>query len=412
MRRFGPKGKVDARAIRSSHQRLGAARFPWVTVLALSTGLAGAGTYLLRDDKHPAPAQTHALSLHDGEGLVAGAPDASLLDPHFALGNATGSFAERGAVRRTVTAAVEAPARITADAAPRPVLASLSSQAVSPSLVPDLGQPDLIRPMPGPASTSLPGPAPLPMGRPEGAPSASLPRMDIPMPMRRPADAPASVQAPAATPGAPPERPQVAGRRGRAGRETAAATPAAPAADNRTFFQRLFGRNNGNAGGEQQMALAYAPSQTETDAPSMGQRLGFGFARAMPPPERGTAIYDISARVVYLPNGERLEAHSGLGHMMDNPRYAHVRMNGPTPPHTYELREREARFHGVRAIRLHPVGGSGAIHGRAGLLAHTYMLGARGDSNGCVSIKDYDRFLQAYLRGEIRRLVVVARRTS
>ena len=70
--------------------------------------------------------------------------------------------------------------------------------------------------------------------------------------------------------------------------------------------------------------------------------------------------------------------------------------------------ERERLFHGVRAIRLNPVGGSAAIHGRDGLLAHTYMLGPNGDSNGCVSLRDYDRFLQAYLRGEVRRLVVVA----
>ena len=61
----------------------------------------------------------------------------------------------------------------------------------------------------------------------------------------------------------------------------------------------------------------------------------------------------------------------------------------------------------MAALRLNPVGGSGAVHGRAGLLAHTFMLGPRGDSNGCVSFRDYNRFLQAYLRGEVRRLVVV-----
>ena len=32
-----------------------------------------------------------------------------------------------------------------------------------------------------------------------------------------------------------------------------------------------------------------------------------------------TAIYDITARVVYLPGGRRLEAHSGLGGFMDSP---------------------------------------------------------------------------------------------
>ena len=54
------------------------------------------------------------------------------------------------------------------------------------------------------------------------------------------------------------------------------------------------------------------------------------------------------------------------------------------------------------------MGGSAAIHGRDGILAHTYMLGPSGASNGCVVFKDYNRFLQAYLRGDIRRLVVVA----
>jgi len=64
----------------------------------------------------------------------------------------------------------------------------------------------------------------------------------------------------------------------------------------------------------------------------------------------------------------------------------------------------------VRAIRLNPVGGSPAIYGRDGILAHSYLLGPRGDSNGCVSFKDYDKFLQGYLRGEVKRLVVTAGR--
>jgi hypothetical protein len=36
------------------------------------------------------------------------------------------------------------------------------------------------------------------------------------------------------------------------------------------------------------------------------------------------------------------------------------------------------------------------------------MLGPNGDSNGCVSFRDYRRFLEAYRSGEIRRLAVVA----
>jgi hypothetical protein len=134
--------------------------------------------------------------------------------------------------------------------------------------------------------------------------------------------------------------------------------------------------------------------------------------KEVPQEEDGrTAIYDITARTVYLPNGRRLEAHSGFGDLMDNPRYVHVRMQGATPPNVYNLTLRERLFHGVRAIRLDPVGGS-RMYGRAGILAHPYMLGANGQSNGCVSLSDYPEFLKAFLRGEVTRLVVVERLES
>jgi hypothetical protein len=123
------------------------------------------------------------------------------------------------------------------------------------------------------------------------------------------------------------------------------------------------------------------------------------------------AIYDITARTVYLPSGRRLEAHSGLGEYMDNPRYQHLRMRGVTPPNVYKLTMRERLFHGVRAIRLNPVDES-RMHGRAGILAHTYMLGANGQSNGCVSFNNYPEFLNAYLRGEITHIAVVERLES
>ncbi|MFS8112903.1 DUF2778 domain-containing protein [Rhizobium jaguaris] len=130
-------------------------------------------------------------------------------------------------------------------------------------------------------------------------------------------------------------------------------------------------------------------------------------------PRGGTAIYDISAKTVYLPSGERLEAHSGLGHMRDNPHYVDRKNTGPTPPETYNLTYRESLFHGVQALRLTPANGA-RVYGRDGLLAHTYMLrGARGgDSNGCVVFRDYGRFLAAFKRGEIKRLQVVARLSS
>jgi hypothetical protein len=126
--------------------------------------------------------------------------------------------------------------------------------------------------------------------------------------------------------------------------------------------------------------------------------------------EARTAIYDITAQTVYLPSGERLEAHSGLGALMDDPRYVHEKNRGATPPNTYALKLRESLFHGVQAVRLTPVG-DGNMFNRDGILAHSYMLGPNGQSNGCVSFKDYPKFLRAYLRGEFDRIVVVARLT-
>lgn len=127
------------------------------------------------------------------------------------------------------------------------------------------------------------------------------------------------------------------------------------------------------------------------------------------PYDRSTAVYDISAKTVYLPDGSKLEAHSGLGDNLDDPRSEKIRMRGVTPPHIYDLKPREALFHGVPALRLTPVGGSESIYGRDGLLAHTFMLGPGGDSNGCVSFRDYYAFLDAYKNKGIRRLAVVAR---
>jgi len=179
---------------------------------------------------------------------------------------------------------------------------------------------------------------------------------------------------------------------------------AAPVQDNRSFFEKFFG---GAQTQEPQrpagQALAYAAPETG----SLGRSL-FGGANPAGRYDRYTAVYDISARTVYMPDGTRLEAHSGLGSRLDDPRYVHERMHGATPPHTYNLTMREALFHGVEAIRLNPVG-NGNIFGRAGLLAHTYMLGPNGDSNGCVSFRNYEAFLRAFKNGEVKRLVVVAR---
>ena len=90
-----------------------------------------------------------------------------------------------------------------------------------------------------------------------------------------------------------------------------------------------------------------------------------------------TAVYVITAHTVILPDGTRLEAHSGLGAVLDDPQSVSEVDRGPTPPHLYELTPREEIFHGVQALRLTPIG-AGDMFGRNGLLAHSYMLGPRG----------------------------------
>jgi Protein of unknown function (DUF2778) len=123
--------------------------------------------------------------------------------------------------------------------------------------------------------------------------------------------------------------------------------------------------------------------------------------------DQWTAVYDISAHTVYMPDGTKLEAHSGLGTSLDDPRRVDEKNEGPTPPNMYNLELREQPFHGVPALRLVPVDEKKAL-GRNGLLAHSYLLGPNGQSNGCVSFRDYDAFLHAYMNHQIKRLVVVA----
>ena len=214
----------------------------------------------------------------------------------------------------------------------------------------------------------------------------------IPLPNVRPADAPAVQAARTADKG--PSLREIAQANKQAA-ITANTTPSKTAG----IFEKLFGKSEPFGA-----ILAFASpdggvaSDGSAIVPSTGGRY-----------DRATAVYDISAKAVYMPDGTKLEAHSGLGPRLDDPRFVHEKMRGATPPHVYDLSMRESLFHGVEAIRLNPVGGSEAIHGRAGLLAHTYMLGPNGDSNGCVSFRDYEAFLRAFKRQQIKRLVVVAK---
>jgi len=174
--------------------------------------------------------------------------------------------------------------------------------------------------------------------------------------------------------------------------QSARSDPAPASSDNRTMFEKL----------ADLVPMRFSLASLTPGDGLLGERkdlaaLGY---------DSQTAVYDISAQAVYLPNGTKLEAHSGLGGLMDNPAHVDQRMVGATPPNVYDLKPREKLFHGVAALRMTPVG-ENEMHGRTGLLVHSYMLGPNGDSNGCVSVKDYDRFLAAYRSGEVRRLVVV-----
>ena len=246
--------------------------------------------------------------------------------------------------------------------------------------------------------------------------SAAPPLADnVPLPPPRPAEF-----APPTAPAAPDRRLTQQG-----------APPAAAPVDNRNFLQKLFGLGQ-PAGSPPAPSVASRPAAPPAPAiapPAVASRPATASAPAIAsaqPEGRGwrgllapftgsptarydqyTAVYDISARTLYLPDGRRLEAHSGLGDRLDDPRFVSERARGATPPHLYELALREGSFHGVQALRLNPVG-EGGVYGRAGLLAHPYMLGPNGDSNGCVSVKDYPALLRAYENGQIKRLAVVA----
>ena len=127
---------------------------------------------------------------------------------------------------------------------------------------------------------------------------------------------------------------------------------------------------------------------------------------AWPGTGKRVAIYDVSNATVYLPDGTRLRAHSGIGNMRDNPRYEHVTMRGPTPAGIYRLSMREKRFYGVEAIRMTSIDGSNPKN-RTGLLTHTNLLRGQIGSHGCVAFQNYQPFLRAFKRGQITTLVVV-----
>ncbi len=161
--------------------------------------------------------------------------------------------------------------------------------------------------------------------------------------------------------------------------DVAVARPAAQP-DNRNVFEKLFGWAHPSspvvASATTARTAATQPVVAERDSAAASGGFGRGPLFSFPSPfgnsapgsisgyDHYTAVYDISARVVYLPDGTRLEAHSGLGAALDDPRYVSERAVGPTPPHVYELTLREGSFHGVQALRLNPIGDGGNLRAR------------------------------------------------
>ena len=286
---------------------------------------------------------------------------AALLDPSFIAGTKPASFVQPAALR----AAFEPRRMAVPDDQPMPDAAQAARQASDDQVA--MAEPADTAVVPAlPSVPPLVQDVPLPTPRPDFADRPARPHAAS----RQLASAMPETPAPVA-PGAP-------------------TAPTAPApASQPSFFDRLFAPLQRPGG-----ALGYAAVEPGAiGTPGMVDRY--------------TAVYDISAHTVILPNGSRLEAHSGLGAAVDDPSSVTQRMRGATPPNLYELTPREALFHGVRALRMTPTGGT--TYGRAGLLTHSYMLrGRSGESNGCVVFRDYSAFLAAYDSGQIRRLLVVA----
>jgi hypothetical protein len=262
--------------------------------------------------------------------------------------------------------------------APKPVEATQVAEAVVPAEAPKKVETPKLAEAPKPKEAA-----------PQSAPVQLA--LNVPAPAPKQAEAKPAAKSPAAS------------VRDMAQRAKAAVMSIA-SNEKQTMVEKLWGKQPSHGS-----LLSYASADVSAtgslpDTKSQNPMLG-----GQPPYDKQTAVYDISAKMVYLPDGTRLEAHSGLGSKLDDARYSHVRMQGVTPPHIYELTPREALFHGVPALRLNPIGGEQKIFGRTGLLAHTYMLGPNGDSNGCVSFKDYYAFLNAYRNQGIKRLAVLAR---
>ena len=178
------------------------------------------------------------------------------------------------------------------------------------------------------------------------------------------------------------------------------AAPRAAEPDNRSIFEKIFGSPK-----PETTVVAYANPESPPPRVSALNSANGAPGRY----DKYTAVYDISAHTVYLPSGAKLEAHSGLGDLIDDPHHVDVRAKGATPPDVYELSLREKPFYGIQALRMKPSRRRRPASGAPACSRTLTCSGRTATSFGCVSFKDYEAFLQAYQSGEVKRLAVVAR---
>src|SRR5579863_6581222 len=111
--------------------------------------------------------------------------------------------------------------------------------------------------------------------------------------------------------------------------QTTTTVAAAPSTDsNGNFFDKIFG----NGGQQQQQPAGPALAYASPDVGGLGGLLGGTTQKPVinvASYGQATAVYDIATHSVYMPDGSVLEAHSGLGDSMDDPRSVAEKMRGP-----------------------------------------------------------------------------------
>ncbi len=120
--------------------------------------------------------------------------------------------------------------------------------------------------------------------------------------------------------------------------------------------------------------------------------------------DRFTAVYDLMAHTVFLPDGSRLEAHSGLGPLGTIPPMSWKRTGARR--RRMNMNSRCARACSTACRRCGSIPSAGRMRSMAapGCSPTPTCWGPDGDSNGCVSFKNYDAFLAAFQSGPSRSL--------